>query len=141
MANRTIRTVQREEILLAALRDRPVFSYACRKARVSKVAFYEWKRDDPLFAQAVEDAWNYGLDAIEDALAERAIESDTQAGMFLLKTRRRAIYGDKATVNINLTIQEKAKRMAAELGVPVDDLMSEAMAVAGDAWESWSPPQ
>jgi hypothetical protein len=141
VANRTIRTPEKEERILCALRERPVFSYACKKARIAKSAFYAWRHDDALFDQAVEDARQEGLDALEDALMDRGLETSDTAAIFMLKSHRRAIYGDRATVNVNVTIREKAERMAAELGVPIDDLMSEAMAVAGEAWESWSPPQ
>lgn len=95
MANRTIRTTEKETLLLEALRERPVFSSACRKARVSRVAFYEWRRDDPAFDANVLAARQQGLDAIEDALHQRALKNDTTAGIFLLKSLRRDVYGDR----------------------------------------------
>jgi hypothetical protein len=75
VANRTIRTPEKEERILCALRERPVFSYACKKARIAKSAFYAWRHDDALFDQAVEDARQEGLDALEDALMDRGAPS------------------------------------------------------------------
>lgn len=95
MANQTIRTPEKEKAILAALRERPVYASACRKARVSRAAFNDWKRDDPAFAARVKEASDEGLDALEDALAGRGLKDDTTAAIFLLKSRRRDTYGDK----------------------------------------------
>lgn len=99
----TIRTPEKEAALLEALRERPVFAAACRKARIGKQAFYDWRRDDPEFDRRVVDARNEGLDALEDALATRGAKDDTTAAIFLLKSLRREIYGDKITHEIALT--------------------------------------
>jgi hypothetical protein len=95
MANVTIRTPEKAEVLLAALRERPVYGAACRKARISRNAFNEWRRDDPEFNRRVLAARDEGDDAIEDALATRALKDDTTAAIFLMKSRRRETYGDR----------------------------------------------
>ena len=92
---RTIRTPEKEDAILEALRERPVYAQACRKARVSKVAFYAWRRDDPDFDRRVVAAREEGLDALEDALASRGLKDDTTAAIFLLKSLRREVFGDK----------------------------------------------
>lgn len=92
---RTIRTPEKEKAILEALREKPIYAAACRKARVSKVAFFEWRRDDPEFDKRVLAAREQGLDAIEDALSTRGLKDDTTAAIFLLKSLRREIYGDK----------------------------------------------
>lgn len=121
------------------MRERPVLTSALKRARIGRTSYYDWIAADPIFKQAVKDAIEEGLDALEDALIERGLATDTTAAIFMLKSRRRDIYGDKATVNVNVTIREKAEKMAAELGVPVDTFMAEAEAVAAGAWGSWSP--
>ena len=45
------------------------------------------------------------------------------------------------TLNVTISIREKAEAIAAHLGVPVDDVLAEAEAIAAGAWDSWSPPQ
>lgn len=99
MANQTIRTPEKEAALLSALRERPSYASACRKAKISRAAFYEWLADDAKFADRVAQARNQGLDAIEDALVSRGLKNDTTAAIFLLKSHRREIYGDKVAVD------------------------------------------
>jgi hypothetical protein len=94
----TIRTPQKAAKLLEALRAHPSRAKACRKARISRNAFYMWLHDDPAFAAQVDAAIEEGLDALEDALTERATATSDTAAIFLLKTRRRAIYGEHVTV-------------------------------------------
>lgn len=91
----TIRTPEKELALVSALHERPSYMAACRKARVSRTAFYAWKRDDPEFATRIEAARNIGLDSLEDALVTRGLKNDTTAAIFLLKSHRREIYGDR----------------------------------------------
>jgi hypothetical protein len=95
MSNITIRTPEKEAIILEALRERPVYVFACRKARIGRPAFHQWRRDDPEFAERVKNAREEGYDAIEDALNSRALKDDTVAGIFMLKSHRREVYGDK----------------------------------------------
>jgi hypothetical protein len=99
MASQTIRTSEKEEAILAALREKPVYSAACRKARVSRAAIHEWRRDDPAFADRVLVAREEGYDALEDALGERGLIDDTTAAIFMLKSHRRAVYGDRIDHN------------------------------------------
>lgn len=100
----TIRTPEKEALLLDALRDRPVYAAACRKARISKQAFSEWRRDDPAFDRRVKAAREEGLDAIEDALSRRGLKDDTTAAIFLLKSLRREIYGDKVDHRVTVSL-------------------------------------
>lgn len=73
-------------------------SAACRKAKVSRVAFYQWRHDDPEFDADVLAAREEGLDALEDALITRGLKNDTTAAIFMLKSLRREVYGDRATL-------------------------------------------
>lgn len=92
----TVRTPEKEIALVSALHERPSYLSACRKARISRNAFYDWKNSDPDFAARIEVARNLGLDALEDALVTRGLKNDTTAAIFLLKSHRREIYGDRA---------------------------------------------
>lgn len=102
MANRTIRTPEKEQAILNALELHPSKTRACRTARVGRVTFYEWCKDDPDFAAKVETAREHGIDAIEDALMKDAVEgNNTTAAIFLLKSFRRERYGDRQHVDLN----------------------------------------
>lgn len=139
MANITSFTPEKEEVILASLREKPNFAAACRKAKISRPTFYAWRRDNPEFDAKVVDARNQGLDALEDALIDRGLKVDTTAAIFMLKSHRRETYGDKSEVTVKLTIQQKAEKIAARLGVPVETVLDKAKQVASGAWDSWQP--
>lgn len=61
---------------------------------------------------------------------ERATTNDTTAAIFLLKTWRRDRYGDKVAVTFD--VREAAERVAAELKVPVDVVLSETYRMVED---------
>jgi hypothetical protein len=130
-------TAELQELFLEALRKSPNVSAAARACGVSYRAVYSLRKADPSFAEAWDEAIEQAVDAIEGALYERAIEgvdepvfhkgevcgvvtrySDT-AAMFLLKGRRRQVYGDKSQVEmsgpdggpIQMSDTEKAKRL------------------------------
>ena len=91
----TIRTPEKESILTEALQQKPSISAACRKARIGRPAYYDWLKDDPDFAARMKAAKDVGLDSLEDALIDRGLKTDTTAAIFMLKSHRREIYGDK----------------------------------------------
>lgn len=46
---------------------------------------------------------------------------------------------DRKQVDVTIQIRKKAEALAEQLGVPVDDVIAEAEAVAAGAWDTWSP--
>ena len=134
----TIRTPEKELALTEALQQKPSISAACRKARIGRAAYYDWIKDDSAFAARMKAARDVGLDALEDALIDRGLKTDTTAAIFMLKSHRREIYGDR--LNIELQVRRKAEQMADALGIPADDLIAEAEAIAAGSWTAWSPP-
>lgn len=98
VTNVTVFTPEKVETILAALREKPSFAAACRKARISRPTFYTWRRTYPDFEAKVLEARAQGLDALEDALVDRGLKTDTTAAIFLLKSHRREIYGDRSTL-------------------------------------------
>lgn len=92
---RTTRTPEKTAAILEALREKPSYSAACRKARVPRRTFYEWRDADADFDAACIAARNEGLDALEDALVTRGAKNDTTAAIFMLKSLRREVYGDR----------------------------------------------
>ena len=137
MANTPKRTPEKDLVILDALREWPTFSHAARKARIARSTLSQWRREDQAFNVAVLAAQDEGFDAIEDKLVDQTKRGDTTAMIFLLKGRRRPIYGDK--VDVSLKIREKAESLAEHLGVPVEDVIAEAEAVAAGSWDAWSP--
>jgi uncharacterized linocin/CFP29 family protein len=95
MANLPKRTPEKDVVILDALREKPTYASAARKARISRRTLYEWRKEDPEFDAACIAARNEGLDALEDKLIERGMKNDTTAAIFMLKSLRRETYGDK----------------------------------------------
>src|SRR5436190_23381417 len=79
----TIRTAEKERALTEALQQKPSISAACRKARISRNAYYEWIAADPEFKARMKSARDVGLDALEDALIDRGLKTDTTAAIFM----------------------------------------------------------
>jgi hypothetical protein len=96
MANRTKLTPLRGDRLLAKLRLGYSISAACRAERISRTAYYDWRKDDPEFATAADLAIEDGTDVLEDAARNRAVKQSDMLLTFLLKHRRPATYGDKS---------------------------------------------
>lgn len=109
-------TPEKEQAVLDALRERPSFAAACRKAHISRRTFYNWREQFPEFNAAVLKAREEGLDALEDALVDRGQKHDTTAAIFLLKSHRRAVYGEKVIGTeadpLHITITRVTKAVA-----------------------------
>ena len=67
--------------------SRGVVTIACKNAGVSRSAFYEMLKDDPEFAERVEDAKEQAIDHVESKLFNLIDNGDTGATIFFLKTR------------------------------------------------------
>lgn len=60
---------------------------ACKKADIARNTHYRWLRDDPNYAQAVEDVMEERLDFAESKLLENIKGNDTTSIIFFLKTQ------------------------------------------------------
>jgi hypothetical protein len=96
----TTLTPEKEAVVLDALREKPVYNAAARKARVTRQTLHNWRKADPGFAERCEQARADGFDAVEDALITRAVKDDTTAAIFMLKSWRPERYGDKAKLEV-----------------------------------------
>jgi hypothetical protein len=95
MANISKWSPEKEEAILTALRAKPTFEAACRAVRITRTTLNRWRKENPEFEARVQAAREEGFDRVEDCLVERAIEGDTTAAIFMLKSWRRSRYGDK----------------------------------------------
>lgn len=79
----------------------PNVSKACKAAAIGRTLAYQWKREDPEFAQEWEDAYQNAVDGLEQSAWQRAQRrkdpSDTLL-IFLLKGHRPERYKDRAQV-------------------------------------------
>ena len=82
-------------VFLHSLGIMPVVRVAAQKAGISRQVAYRTREQDPDFAAAWDSAKEDGVDLIEAALHKRAREKSDVAAIFMLKSHRRQIYGEK----------------------------------------------
>lgn len=70
-------------------------SAACRAAKISRSAYYDWYTNDPDFAARVNDAIEDGTDKLEDSAARQAMQGNSALMSLLLKARRPEKYKDR----------------------------------------------
>lgn len=96
----TVRTAENEQKLLDALLVKPTFTYACAKARISREALNQWRREDPDFDDRLLAARKDGAWAIVDSLTTRGMKNDTTAAIFLVKSLLRETFGDRQSHDV-----------------------------------------
>ena len=112
---------------VAALRELPNVSFACRKAGIVRMTAYQRRASHPDFAAAWDDAMQQGIDALEEAAMERATkgvkrgvwlrgpkgnpkrvetiyEASDQLAMFLLKGNRPDRYREPKGTDLSAQI-------------------------------------
>ena len=90
MENEVNRTDTLKKNLLAALaKSLGNVSDACKKANISRTYFYELKKTDPDFFQAVEDISESAIDLTESAFLKQIQDGNTACIIFMLKTKGR----------------------------------------------------
>lgn len=85
------------------LSESGIVSAACQKARISRKTVYQYKRENEEFARRWAEAEQLGLSVLEDVAAKRAIKSSDTLLIFLLKHRKKDVYGDQPQ-DINLRV-------------------------------------
>jgi hypothetical protein len=110
---------QQYEVFLYQLSLTANITNACEAAEISRDHAYRKRESDPVFAKRWEIALERGYDCMEEEVQRRAFTgvdepvfylghkittvkrySDALA-MFILKGRRRSVYGDKTVVTLN----------------------------------------
>lgn len=61
-------------------------SVACSAVSIGRTQFYQWKKEDEDFANAVDNVVEFAIDHVESALHRRIDDGDTTAIIFYLKT-------------------------------------------------------
>ncbi len=135
MARGRITSDKKLELFLEGLRQTGQVKLAAKHAGSQRNYFYQRRKRDPEFAAAWAEAIDIGLDLLEDAAVQRALDGaempvfyqGQQVGsfhkpsdkmlIFLLKAHRPERYGDKVDVGVS----EELKRLleAAGLASPV----------------------
>lgn len=92
-----------KERVIKALKDtKGHISKALEQAGVSRTAFYEWKKNDAEFRQAVEDTEESLIDFVESKLMQNINAGDVTSIIFYLKTKgRNRGYQEKQEIDIS----------------------------------------
>lgn len=84
----TNRIEQDKKRLLDALeKSLGIVSNACKKLEMSRTTFYQWYKDDPAFALAVDSVGDIALDFAESKLLENVNNGSDTAIIFYLKCK------------------------------------------------------
>lgn len=118
------------ETFLAGLATTGRIYLAAQIAGVDPKTAYNHRRGDPEFAQAWELALTEAVVVAESTLYERAITGVSDACLiFLLKCRKRAVYGDKARLELTGADGGPIRVKAEDL---TDDALAAIAAAGGD---------
>jgi hypothetical protein len=116
MANRTIRTARRREIVLDAISRGLTVDEAAREAGIGRRTLFDWRADDEDFRRDFQLAYDAGTDVFEAEARRRAFNESDLLLIFLLKCRdperfnrkqvQVAIGGDPGAPPISVAAQE-----------------------------------
>ena len=82
------KTEQHKKAILEALeKSLGVVTTACKIVGIGRTQFYQWLKDDEVFASEVKDIENIALDFVESKLFENIRDGKTSETIFYLKTK------------------------------------------------------
>lgn len=86
-------------VFLEHFRKNGVVAWAAAEAGVSRMTVYNYKKNDPEFAAAFREADEESLEWVEAAARKSAvIDGNTTMQQFILRCRKREVYGDHKTI-------------------------------------------
>jgi len=91
-------------------------SHACRITKIGRRSPYRWAEKLPVFAQAMQEAKELGVQRLEDWALHRATDADNPSDRlveFLLKAHRPAVYRERVDVALHGQIEHR-KRVVLE---------------------------
>jgi Helix-turn-helix of insertion element transposase len=97
--------------LLIKLAKLPIVEIACKQVAVPRSTYYRWRKDDPDFAEACDEAIEHSSDLVNDMAESQLIASIKDKSMpaitFWLKHHHRA-YATRVEVNAHVdTVQDE----------------------------------
>ena len=107
-------TQDKKEKFLKCYRTSLNISETCRKVKVGRKTFYDWKEKDPQFAEDVVEAYDDAIDKLEGTAYKLAKNGDRTLLIFMLKSLKREVYGDNVNFSGNINAQITDTRELAE---------------------------
>lgn len=85
---------KQKNLFLEQLTKTPIVQFACEKTGISRASYYRWRKDDPAFALAANEAIDEGVLLVNDLAESKlisAIKNDSLAATkFWLQFRHKA---------------------------------------------------
>lgn len=142
--NELVSLADRKQIVLAALREQGTFSAAAEATGFVRQSIYNWRQDDPEFAEACKQAVLEGIDhmgdRLESTLFSRALDDerrDTTALIFALKGTRPQRWQQSVRIE---QVESQVEQIAARFGVTSQELLEEMGRLAGGQMRQVTEP-
>lgn len=113
------RTTEGKKRVLEALdKSLGIVTTACANAGVSQTQFYEWRRSDANFAEAVKAIDNKQLDFVEGKLLQNIKDNDTQSILFYLRTKGKSRgYTERTELQVEVPVLNDNRSEEEILGI------------------------
>lgn len=101
MSEVTKRQDKEKAALIEQLRRTPIVQVACEKTGIGRASYYRWRKDDPDFAKACDEAMDEGVGLVSD-LAEskliNAIKEQNHGAISFWLRHRHPAYAQKLQI-------------------------------------------
>ena len=112
---------------------------AAELAHINRITLMDWCTKYPTFSADVEEAVASCKRSAAATIRQSILKGDTQSAFRYLALQERHEWQERRQIEIAFDLRKKAERIASEIGVPVDDVIAEAEAVAAGSWDAWQP--
>lgn len=126
-----VRKAREQALLLEQLRKVPIVSIACEKAGIGRATYYRWKKEDPEFSKAADEALAEGTYLINDMAESQLLaairDNNLGAVMYWLK-HRNPNYNNK--LEVTARIKQESDQLTPEQEAAITEALK--MASLGD---------
>ncbi len=117
-----------KKALLLKLAKTPIVEVACKQAGVPRSTYYRWRKDDPSFAEACDEAIEHSSDLINDLAESQLINAIKDKSMpaitFWLKHHHKSY-------KTRIELDAKLQTVQQELTTEQTAIVSRALQLAG----------
>lgn len=100
--------LKKRELIKALASSLGNVTEATRAVGIDRSTYYKWLKEDPDFAQSIEEVNDEQIDYVESKLLQRINEGDTTATIYYLKTKgKRRGWSEKLEIEAKLSPFER----------------------------------
>lgn len=96
--------LKKKRFIEAFKRNAGIIKPTCDAVGISRMTYYNWRRQDPAFDEACNDVEDEQGDFVENALLKKVEEGDTAAVIFYCKTKLRKRGYSESVLNQKVVI-------------------------------------